>query len=374
MNSHKQKAKRMPYTFRSAEQAFKQDKVRELGMDSQGMRFLKLRSLSRKEHLNRLIQDHHLAIPDGKPSVRLKAVFESAITDAQIDNTIRAIHASERQQRATTEPALITELYKLQMFDWGGLHQNSLEKTIVDNYVKKIRSFDVLQTRVDDDLFHSMKSYVLCSWYNHWTSIIIEDIFRDHSSVLPAVGRIKKIDFFVQGVPYDLKVTYLPEGYIKDARKTAGEKDESALLKQYCRQHNIHFDKTLPAARLIEDLWSKVADIPDEAARAVIQDLKTRRLAILEEAKQNPVSLITWLYEMQGVRRFDASNRLFLVLVDCDNFFESWKLKRAKPLLVDKIHGHLGAAQRGGHDLAFQWEGTTYQVTSDVVFVTHQRQ
>ena len=363
----------MPYTFQTADRAFKNDNIRELGLNDQGMRFLKLRSLSRKEHLNRLIQDHNLLIPDGKPAARLNAVFESGITSAQIDATIRAIYAAERRQRAGSEAALITELYKLQMFDWGGLHQNSLEKTIVDNYVKKIRSFDELQLRVEDELFHSMKSYVLCSWYNHWTSIIIEDVFRNHPSVLPAVGLIKKVDFFVNGIPYDLKITFLPEGYIKDCRKAAGEKEEISILRKFCREQRIHFDRTLPAARLLEDLWNKVTDLPGDEARALIQDLKSQRLTVLENTKQNPVELITWLYENQGVRRFDASNRLFLVLVDCDNFFESWKLKRAKPLLVDKIHGHLNRARQVGYDLSFQWEGETYTVTSDVIFVIHKR-
>jgi len=364
----------MPYTFQSANAAFKNDKIRELSQDIQGMRFLKLRSLSRIEHLNRLVRDHDLVIPAGTPSERLRSVFESSLNDTQIDATIKRIYAEERQNRAVTEPQLITELYRLQVFDWGGLHQNSLEKTIVDNYVKRIRSFDQLEARVEDRLFHSMKSYVMCSWYNHWTSIIIEDIFRDHPEVLPAVGKIKKVDFFVRDVPYDLKVTYLPEGYIKEVRRALGERDESATLKQYCRRHQIHFDNTLPAARLLEDLWGKVADMPDNTAQTIIQDFRTRRLSILNNAIQNPLALITWLYENQGVRRFDASNRLFLVLVDCDNFFDSWKLKRAKPLLVDKIHGHLNAAQHPGYDLQFHWEGTDYQVTSDVIFVPHRRQ
>jgi len=298
----------------------------------------------------------------------------SGITDDQINTTIRAIYAEERQQRLQNEPALITELYKMQFFDWGGLHQNSLERTIVDNYVKKIRSFDELQARIDDELFHSMKSYVLCSWYNHWTSIIIEDVFRDHPSVLPAVGLIKKVDFFVRGAPFDLKVTYLPEGYIKHQRKTAGQKEEMSILKRFCLSNHIHFDRTLSAARLLEDIWIKVADHPSPEAKRLIQELKSRRLKILAKARQNPVDLIRWLYENQGVRRFDASNRLFLVLVDCDNFFESWKLKRAKPLLEDKIHSHLSRARQAGHDLSFRWEGVTYSVTSDVIFVNHQRQ
>jgi hypothetical protein len=129
----------------------------------------------------------------------------------------------------------------------------------------------------------------------------------------------------------------------------------------------------LPAARLLEDLWSKVKDCPDTEAKALIDSLKARRLAILDNAIANPANLITWLYENQGVRRFDASNRIFLVLVDCSNFFESWKLKRARPLLVDKIHGHLNDANNTGLDLTFQWEGATYHATSDVVFVVHNR-
>ncbi len=364
----------MSYSFESADRAFKDGQIRDLSHHAQGMRFLKLRSLSRKEHLNRIIADHDLQIPEGRPAARLKDLFESDITDAQIDATIRAIFLEERVRRAVSEGPLITELYRMQIFDWGGLHQNSLEKTIVDNYVKKIRGFDELQARVDDELFHSMKSYVLCSWYNHWTSIIIEDVFRDHPAVLPAVGLIKQVDFFVRGVPYDLKVTYLPEGFIKECRKRDGQREEALLLKRFCRQHNIHFDNTLPAARLLEDLWSKVTDYPGDEARALINDLKSQRMSILDHAKNNPVELITWLYENQGVRRFDASNRLFLVLVDCDNFFESWKLKRAKPLLVDNIHRHLDNATNKGYNLSFAWEGATYNTTSDVVFVTHQRQ
>lgn len=40
--------------------------------------------------------------------------------------------------------------------------------------------------------------------------IVIEDVFKDHPSVIPAVGLVKKIDFFLHGVPFDLKATYLP--------------------------------------------------------------------------------------------------------------------------------------------------------------------
>ena len=83
--------------------------------------------------------------------------------------------------------------------------------------------------------------------------------------------------------------------------------------------------------------------------------------------------MIRWLYENQGERRFDASNRLFLILVDQRNYFDSWKLKRAKPLMEAKIRGYLDACGiNPGHRVEFDWNGGRYSVVSDVIVVRHQ--
>jgi len=208
---------------------------------------------------------------------------------------------------------------------------------------------------------------------NHWTSIIIEDIFRDHPTVLPAVGLVKKIDFFIRDVPFDLKVTYLPEGFVSDARKSANQRPEITLLKIVARQHRIPIDTELPANRLLEDLWQKVSDHPSDSCSRIIRELKQFRDGLITEIQRNPDELIIWLYEQQGVRRFDASNRLFLVLVDKRNYFESWKLKRAKPLLEARITEHLdGIGETPGREIEFSWEdGNDYQVTADLVLVAH---
>jgi len=290
-----------------------------------------------------------------------------------MEETIRAIHAAERAAREQREGALITELYKMQSFDWGGLHQNSLEKTIVDNYVKKIVSFDRLNESIDNELLASMRGYVQCSWYNHWTSIIIEDIFKSHRRVLPAVGLIKKVDFFIAMVPFDLKVTHLPEGYLKDRRSAQGLCPEVTLLKREARNLGIHFDTTLHEARLLELLWSRLSDHPSESAQSLIRELSEHRRSALDECVRNRAELIRWLYENQGIRRFDASNRLFLVLVNTQNYFASWKLKRAKDLLERDIGNFLDGVQEGhvGRRISFDWEGERHTAVSDVVFVQH---
>ena len=215
-----------------------------------------------------------------------------------------------------------------------------------------------------------MRGYVQCSWYNHWTSIMIEDIFKDHPTVLPAVGLIKKVDFFVAETPFDLKVTYLPEGFIKDKRKEKTLRPELTLLKQCARKLKLQFDSKMSPAKLLEYLWTRVSDHPSEKANTLIEELTEERETILNSCLKNPEELIKWLYENQGERRFDSSNRLFLVLANTGNYFDSWKLKRARDLLVSRINKDLYEGEFG-RNVEFEWEGENYTTVADIIFVTH---
>ena len=328
--------------FDKANLLFRSDKIQALSRDKDGLRYLMLRSLSRKMYLEFLFQRSGRD-PRGKSSTTMlrEAYGAQNISVATIEDVIRRIYEDERGQRRVNENDLVDQLYRLEAFDWGGLHENSLERTIVDQYVKKVRDFDILNRCIENELLSSMRGYVLCSWYNHWTSIIIEDIFRDHKAVLPAVGLIKKIDFFLNGIPFDLKVTYVPEGYIKSLRRASNQRPELTLLKQWARKSRVTFASGISDSRLLPDLWRKADDHPSNSSIELIQELSDFRAAVLKTIRSDPTELIVWLYENQGVRRFDASNRLFLVLVDSNYFFDSWKLKRAKPLLESGIHAYL---------------------------------
>jgi hypothetical protein len=359
-------------TFDEANRLFQQDRINELASSSEGVRFLKLRSLSRKENLERLFEAAHISPAQSSATGLFREAFSAPIGTDVIDSLIQSIYTEESAVRRGNEAQLVSELYKMEVFDWGGLHQNSLEKTIVDSYVKKITSYDVLESKIENELHNSMRGFVLCQWYNHWTSIIIEDIFRAHRNVLPAVGLVKKIDFFVNGVPFDLKVTYFPEGFVADERRNNGLRSELTLLKQAARRLSLVWDDELPAGKLLEDLWKKLRDHPSPQAQNTVTDLHQYRMRLISANQSDPTPLITWLYENQGVRRFDSSNRLFLVLVDQGNFFDSWKLKRAKPLLETSIGAYLDSVSATpGREIAFNWEGATYHSRSDVLFVLH---
>jgi hypothetical protein len=362
----------MTLAFNDCDRLFRNDDIGGLAEDPDGVRFLKLRSLNRGGVLQRLFESAGEEMPPGTASVLFRAAFDGGITDDQIEACIRSVFEEERDTRREQEPDLINQLYRLQEFNWGGLHQNSLEKTIVDNYVKKIRNYDRLNEAIEHNLYTSLRGYVLCSWYNHWTSIMIEDVFKDHAKVLPAVGLVKKIDFFIRNVPFDLKVTYLPEGFLIEKRKEANLRPELTLLKQASRQFGIPIPDDLSSAALLQDLWAKVADHPDIACQSTVQDLHRFRNDLVNAVQSDPVELITWLYEEQGIRRFDASNRLFLVLVDQRNYFDSWKLKRARPLLETHIGDYLdGIGDRVGQTINFNYEGESYKAVSDLIVVTN---
>ena len=357
--------------FKIAKELFNDDRIWELCESIDGLRFLKLRSL-RKLHLEKLFELASVEPTASKFPDMLREAYETnALNDKIIDQAIAQIYKPERANRRRQEPELINQLYRLEVFDWGGLHQNSLEKTIVDNYIKKIRDYNRLAESIENELHSSMRGYVLCSWYNHWTSIIIEDIFRDHPAVLPAVGSIKKIDFFVNGIPFDLKVTYFPEGYIKACRKQNKQRPELTLLKKWARKHSVPFSIDASDSHLLKDLWTKANDHPSIDGQTLLSEFCSFRKRMMDNAKDDPSDLIKWLYQNQGVRRFDASNRLFLILIDSSNFFDSWKLKRARPLLESRVKTYLDAVPpKPGRFLEFFWGNTCYSVLSDAIIIT----
>jgi len=101
----------MPLTFHEADTLFRQDKLNELVADSEGRRFLKLRSLNRTEYLERLFRMADIPRPD----VGARQLFEVAF-DADIDVTVieacaRGIYNEERERRRANEAELVNQLY-----------------------------------------------------------------------------------------------------------------------------------------------------------------------------------------------------------------------------------------------------------------------
>lgn len=296
-------------TFREIRNLYDNNQFIQLLNHESGFYWLKLRSVSRAAQLREICSRASIDCEGIPARELLEYVYNSRPPEDLIVRFIQEVYEAERSERRDNEDYLVSQLYQMKVFDWGGLYQNSLEQSIVNNYIKKIRNWDDLNTAIENDLYHSMRGYVHCSWYNHWSSILIEDMFKDHPSVLPAVGLVKKVDFFIHGMPFDLKVTYFPDGYMRELRSVIGLRPELTELKQFCRQHEIWFDRKIPDKVLFPELLAKITENPSEVAQNFITEFHQLRTNFIDQTIINPHNLKVWLYENQGIRRFDAANQ-----------------------------------------------------------------
>lgn len=362
----------MSYTFSQLSRLYDENKFFELTSSSEGLYFLKLRSLARKDYYLHLFQKALISSDNLGVKQYLETLFKSNISLETIHDSINQIYEGQREERRINEQDLLAELYKLRVFDWGGIHQNDINKYLVDNYIKKITNYDNLIEKVKNEILHSLKGFVLCSWYNNWTSIIIEDIFKDHERVLPTVGLIKQVDFFIDDIPFDLKVTYFPKGFMENERRNRKLTiKELSELKKTAKIFNLPFDQNRPDDELLIDLITAFAESSQQDVKDFYDNFVKIRRNIINDTLKQPRELLRWLYENQGSQRFDASNRLFLVLVDTNSLEDSWKLKRDYTLLKNKIDEYLNTRSFNKDELLLNWSfnNNEYHSYADVLFI-----
>ena len=134
--------------------------------------------------------------------------------DNALDDFIKK-HYNERireRKKLISDEDLIKELHKVEDFSWGVV-QGQLDQKIQAEYVRRIFRYDDLINGVKARLHDDVTSYVICTWYNHWTTVLIEEHISQHPKVIPTLKNIKGIDIFVDNQPFDLKTTYLPRNY-----------------------------------------------------------------------------------------------------------------------------------------------------------------
>lgn len=410
-------------------------RLEEFSNDLEGLLWLKTKSIVRKELITEFTKINGINLTATKLDTQFVELFDILLKDIEKSTKIleEFINSENRKQiESADENKLVAELYKLQNFKWGGDHQNSLDKHLVSRYVKvEDPSYENLNSKFDSEIASTVKGYVLSSWYNHWSTVLIENIFKSHSSVLAAVGKIKNVDFFIDNIPFDLKVTYLPIDYMKKKRKeiyvskehdfllkVASENDveftpnderekeskniiksfksvkgnkvlkeaittaklirdhrnEITYLKNKAKELSIPFDEEASDNQLFYSITKQMKDRNNEFCNDVLESLQNIKIRILKETQENPQALATWLYENQGEMRFGSENRLFLILVNSADFNASWELKRdvseLKPIIISYLDD-FGAKDLNDLKVSFKFKGKpgSFTALTDVLFV-----
>lgn len=150
------------------------------------------------------------------------------------------------------------------------------------NFIYHTKTFEELLKEIDkrfksEKNFQLYFNYALNRWYNFWSAFAIEKIFCSLPDVKPAFNHKDRLkDFSIKGITFDHKTTVFPKKF-------------------------------------------------NEA---------------IDSVKQNPLTLIKWLYENQSSQqRKHFHNRLFIVLYSSNG--EHWKLKAEILWLKEIIENYL---------------------------------
>lgn len=94
---------------------------------------------------------------------------------------------------------------------------SSIDKQIFSKVKKSTNIEDI--NNIVSDMNRLMKIKIYWTYYNTQTTRIIEDIFSRHKKVLPTLVDIKGVDFFIDMIPLDLKITHIPKGFNENFNK-----------------------------------------------------------------------------------------------------------------------------------------------------------
>lgn len=255
-------------------------------LSSRDVNFIKLKSL-KKADLFKFCNEFSI-----KPSkditqtiVNILSLFDDKkITTNQINGYIKALYRNIRKDEidstGATHRVIVRELNKVDSHIWG-MVQGAVDPHIQANYVRKYFLYNDVVRAIENKLYDTIKFYTLCTWFNHWSTVFLEDLICENKNIVPIIKKVKGVDVIWNEQPVDIKVTNLPKEWFKD-------------------------NKTI------------------------------------DDAIKNPILVAKYLYEYQGEARFGDENRLFILIYDKNNPSESWKIKRDYDLIKRKVDKFFG--------------------------------
>ena len=354
--------------FEKWDKEFRNQNLFAFNNDRNALLWLKVRAISKRLPMSKFLEQNNIQLNATKITDQNKELFSKLELNIEqslkmLDAFLCDINNEWYREMGVNEESLKSDLYHIDTYEWGGDQNNSLDKHLVSRFVKVISSYNDLQSK-RAEIQANAWNYVRTSWYNNWTSYLIESIFKHHSKVISAVGEIKSVDFFINDIPVDLKVTFFPNQYMNDKLKAKlNGKSELSWLKQKAKDNGINLSRSESVLVISEKIGASGHD-------DILSELRSKRKEVINDAQNNKNELMTWLYANQGEMRFGAENRLFVVLVDSSNLSQSWKMKRAFEQIEPAINSYLDNFTSNSLErIDFDFKGKRYSSLADVIFV-----
>lgn len=208
--------------FEKWNEIFQNNEMSSFNGNQNGLLWLKVRAISRKKTLQQFVNEIDIVLTKSKVAEMTIELYNILLNrddlTVRLDEFLMDRSKEWYNQKGVDIKQLKEDLYKIHNYSWGGDQNNSLDKYLIRHYVKNLNKYDELQNR-HQEIGQNAWDYVQNSWYNNWTSFIIESLFKQNPKVIPAIGEIKSVDFFINGFPIDLKVTFFPNKFMEHKLK-----------------------------------------------------------------------------------------------------------------------------------------------------------
>ena len=356
--------------FEKWDKEFRANNLFAFNNEEKALLYLKVRAICRGKLIQEFTEKYQLKLESKKVNDQFSKLYGILENNPErmtiLDSYLRDRNNEWYKKMGVDEEKVKSGLRKINAYEWGGDQNNSLDQYLVRRYIKVISDYDTLQMKENEIAANAWK-FVQTSWYNNWTSYLIESLFKKHERVLSAIGEIKSVDFFIDDYPIDLKVTYFPNEYMEKKLKAKLGHKEITWLKNKAKSWDIKPDKNLTDAEQIAYLKE---ELENHGHSEVITELAKEKRSIINKTCKQPEELIKWLYENQSSRLFGAENRLFLILVDAKDIKQSWKMKRAFSLIEPKINDYLkNFTANSLKKINFNFNKQNYTALSDIIFI-----
>lgn len=357
--------------FEKWDKEFRSQNLQAFNNNSNALLWLKVKAISKKISMKDFLEKNQIQLSSTRIDDQNRELYALLIKAPKssfvlLDNYLRDVNNEWYCKKGVDEEKLKEDLYKVQYYAWGGDQNNSLDKHLVSRYVKVIREYDELVSK-QSEIANNAWNYVQNSWYNNWTSYLIESLFKRHPRVISAVGEIKSVDFFIDDFPVDLKVTFFPNQYMDEKIKAKLGKGILSWLKSKGKEFGITASSDDSKTQQIYTLTEKLLE---QGHSDIIQSLNDAKSEVIKDAQNAPIELMTWLYAHQGEMRFGAENRLFVILADSTDMNQSWKMKRRFSLIEPKVKNYLDTFTNTSlKKIDFTFKKQRYTSLADVIFV-----
>ena len=110
--------------------------------DKEALLWLKIKSVVRKKIITEFCSENKIVLKETSLTKQFEELFNKLSLDIneshkKLDTYILSKNAKILKE--LHQEKLVSELYKLQNFEWGGDYQNSLDKYLISHYVKNIK-------------------------------------------------------------------------------------------------------------------------------------------------------------------------------------------------------------------------------------------